>query len=91
MELHFSAASSQLKEEEFKFNRKLPKYILNNIFLLSKNKQIKKKDLPVPVGVHVACATIGETVGELRPAGDDPSGNRGLVMLPRLQSRKRPL
>lgn len=46
--------------------------------------------LPVPVGVHAACATIGETVGEIRPAGDDLSGNRGLVILPRLQSRKQP-
>lgn len=33
MELHFSAASSQLKEEEFKFNRKLAKYILNKLSL----------------------------------------------------------
>lgn len=44
----------------------------------------------MPVGVRAACPTIGETVGEIRPAGDDLSGNRGLVILPRLQSRKQP-
>lgn len=33
---------------------------------------------------------IGEIVGEAWPAGDDLSGNRGLLMLPRLQSLKRP-
>lgn len=37
-----------------------------------------------------ACANIGEIVGEERPAGDEPSGNKGLVMLPRLQSLKPP-
>lgn len=40
--------------------------------------------------VRAAFTTIGEIVGETRPAGDDLSGNRGLVMLPRLQSRKQP-
>lgn len=42
------------------------------------------------MGVRNVCATIGEIVGETRPAGEDLSGNRGLVMLPRLQSRKQP-
>lgn len=43
-----------------------------------------------PTGVRAACATIGEIVGEMRPAGEDLSRKRGLSMLPRLQSRKRP-
>lgn len=50
--------------------------------------QTNQPTLPEPMGVRVVRATIGEAVGEARPAGDEPSGNRGLVMLPRLQSRK---
>ena len=42
------------------------------------------------MGVRAACTKMGEMVGEARPAGDDLSGNSGLVMLPRLQSRKQP-
>lgn len=43
------------------------------------------------MGEQTAWETMGEIVGETRPAGEDLSGNIGLVMLPRLQSRKRPL
>lgn len=38
----------------------------------------------------MAAATIGDTVGVARLAGDDLWGNSGLGMLPRLQSRKQP-
>lgn len=90
MELNCSAACSQLKKEHgirFKINT-----TKNHYHFLKKISYILNlsSGLPVPVGVHAACVTIGETVGEIRPAGDDLSGNRGLVILPRLQSRKQP-
>lgn len=53
----------------------------------NRHKQIS---LPEAMGVSAVRATIGETAGDTKSAGDEPSGNRGLVMLPRLQSRKQP-
>ena len=40
--------------------------------------------LPAPWGVVVASGPIGDSVGDLKVAGDDLSGNRGLAPLPRL-------
>lgn len=51
---------------------------------------ILQMNLPESVGVWFACATTGEIAGDIKPAGDDLSGNRGLVILPRLWSRKQP-
>ena len=42
------------------------------------------KVTPAPWGVVVASGPIGDSVGDLKAAGDDLSGNRGLAPLPRL-------
>lgn len=88
LESSCSAASSQLKKGQ-RFRISLKRNIVK--FLIFQNLlTFKTKSLPEPIGVRAPCATIGEIVGEMRPAGDDLSGNSGLVMLPRLQSRKQP-
>lgn len=71
----------------FPFTYKVTKVKLNKEL---KKKQSKADGLPVPMGVCAKWVKIGEIVGEMWPAGDDLSGTRGLLMLPRLQSLMRP-